>query len=112
MSPDASAERTSPSETGAPRSTRSSYGFLATSEGCAASVMCVSVVRRAMEGAVDHVHLLFARQPHEVDGVTRYADGQAWIFLGMLHGVEQRFAVQHVDVHVEPGAAEVGVHDA
>src|SRR4051812_43376290 len=82
-SPLASAARTSGSGTPFPMSTRSSNGLFASSGGGAnASDMPVS----SMEGAVDDVHLLLARQPHEVDGVARHANRQAWIFLGMLHG--------------------------
>src|SRR5436190_377922 len=64
MSPVASAVRTSVSGTPWPRLTRSSNGLAASSCVCGAvSGMHPSSV----EGPVDDVHLLLARQPHEVD---------------------------------------------
>jgi hypothetical protein len=60
---------------------------------------------------VDDIHLLLARQPHEVDRVARDADRQARVLLRVVHRVEQRLAVQHVDVHVIAGHPEVGVED-
>src|SRR5512142_2887556 len=80
-------------------STRSSYGLLASSEA-------VSGTSASMEGAGDDVHLLLARQPHEVHGIAGDADGQARVFLRVVHGVHQRLAVQDVDVHVVAGGAE------
>src|SRR4029453_18390263 len=73
MSPVASAERTSASGTFLPRSTRSSNGLVASRVVVAASGMDAS----AMERAVDDVHLLFPREPDEVDGVSRDANRQA-----------------------------------
>src|SRR5688572_7945070 len=108
MSPLASAFRTSVSGTCAARSTRSSYG-LAAASACSEAPPDIS---RPVESAVDDVHLLLTRQPDEVDGATRDTNGQAWILLRVLHGVEQHVAVQHVDVHVEARAAEVSVEDA
>src|SRR5262245_64534234 len=99
MSPVASAARTSVSGTSLPRLTRSSYGLFASSG--------VS----PMERPVDDVHLLLTRQSHEIHGVARDADRQARILLGMIHRVEQRVAVQHVDVHVVAGAREERVED-
>src|SRR5215831_15661217 len=83
MSPLASALRTSVSGTSSPRCTRMSKG-LAASSGVALPGSA------AMEGPVDHVHLLFARQADEIHRVARHADGQAGIFLRVLHGVHQR----------------------
>src|SRR6185436_3798763 len=107
MSPDASAARTSPSDIRAPRSMRSSYGFFATSE-----IGWTAIALGAVESAVDDVHLLLAGQPDEVDRVAGDANGQTRVILGMFHGVDERLSIEHVDVHVEPGAAEVGVEDA
>ena len=83
MSPVASAVRTSVSGTSSPRSTRSSNGLFACDGTCdrdsrlSIAARGSSVVRRPVEGAVDDVHLLLARQPHEVHGVARDADRQA-----------------------------------
>src|SRR5580765_5012257 len=98
MSPLASASRTLGSGTPSPRWTRSSNGIFAASETAAASDMGVSV-----KGTVDHVHLLLARQPHEIHRVAGDADRQARIFLRMIHRVEQHVPVQDVDVHVIAG---------
>src|SRR5262245_45638826 len=110
MSPVASAVRTSDSGTPLPRSTRSSYGLLATS-GVAAAVSCSGILRRSVEGSGDHVHLLLAGQTHEVDRVARDANRQVRILLGMVHRVEEHLAIQHVHVHVVPGRAKERVHD-
>src|SRR5687768_1330652 len=79
-SPLASAARTSPSGTEAPRSTRSSNGLAAWRCG-RTSDMPLSVER-----AVDDVHLLLPRQPHEVDRVARHPDGQGRVLLGVIDG--------------------------
>src|SRR3954471_10314730 len=92
MSPVASAVRTSVSGMPAPRFTRSSNGLFASIVVVPASGM----VDLTMERPVDHVHLLLARQPHEVHGVPGYANRQARVVLRVLHGIEQRLAVQHV----------------
>ena len=60
----------------------------------------------SVEGAVDHVHLLLAREPHEVDGVTRDPDCQVRVLLGVVHGVDEHVAIEHVDVHVKARRAE------
>src|SRR5688572_656435 len=104
MSPLASAWRTVCSGTSSPRCTRSSKGLVAFSATVRCSGMGVSV-----EGAIDDVHLLLAAEPHEVHRVPGHADGEARVLLRMLHGVEQRVAVQDVDVHVVAGGGEVGV---
>ena len=51
------------------------------------------------------------REPYEVHRVARDADRQARVLLRVVHGVEQRVAVQDVDVHVVAGGAEEGVED-
>src|SRR6185369_16055006 len=103
MSPVLSAVRTSDSGTPWPRLTRSSYGLFAASGVSACGVSGTGLP--AVEGAVDHVHLLLARQPDEVDRVARHADREARVLLRVVHRVEQRVAVQHVHVHVEAGDA-------
>src|SRR5688572_807629 len=103
MSPVASAVRTSDSGTPFPRSTRSSYGLVASRDGCAPAP--ASGTGCPMEGAVDDIHLLLAGEPHEVDRIARYADRERRVLLRMLHGVNERVAIQHVDVHVVAGAA-------
>src|SRR3954451_14942749 len=108
MSPLATAARTSGSGMPALRLRRSSYGLFAVSG--VSGPLCVSgMAATSVERPVDHVHLPLARQADEVHGVAGHADGEAGVFLRMLHGFEQRVAVEHVDVHVIPGAAEVGV---
>src|SRR6187399_409293 len=101
MSPLASASRTLCSGTASPRWTRSSKGLFAAREAAGASDMGVSV-----ESAIDDVHLLLTGEPHEIHRVAGHADRQARILLGMIHRIEQRVSVQHVDVHVIPGRAE------
>src|SRR5690242_8407829 len=97
MSPVSIARLIADSGTAVPRFTRSSYGLRASSDSVDGSDIEKS---RSVEGPVDHVHLLLAREADEVDGVTRDADRQLRIFLGMLHRIEQRVAIEHVDVHV------------
>src|SRR5688572_23179748 len=109
MSPVLSAVRTSVSPTSSPRWTRISYGLFASSGVAAAVSIAGSSV--GMERAVDHVHLLLAGQADEVDRVARHADRQARVFLRVVDRIEQRVAVQHVDVHVIAGHAEIGVED-
>src|SRR6185369_9893761 len=104
MSPLASASRTLCSGTASPRWTRSSNGLRASSATAGASDTSLSV-----EGAVDDVHLLLARQPHEVDRVARYPNRQARVLLGVVHRIDERVAVEDVDIHVVPGGAEEGV---
>src|ERR1700751_5330423 len=114
MSPAASAVRTSVSGTSVPRSTRRSNGLLASSGvGCLAlSAMALSSQSSSMESAVDHVHLLFACEAHEVHGVARDANRQVGILFRMIHRIHQRLAVEHVHVHVITGHSEVRVENA
>src|SRR4029450_7939096 len=72
MSPVASALRTSDSARPAPRLTRSAKGRGASSAGCAA-VSGSDTGGSAVERPIDDVHLLFAREPHEIDGIARHA---------------------------------------
>src|SRR5262245_51510323 len=105
MSPDASAERTSDSGTCVPRLTRMTNGFGASSDLLPTSTVS-GMAAASMECAIDHLHLLLPREPHEVHGVARHPDGEVRVFLRMVHGVEQRLTVQHVDVHVISRRAE------
>ena len=70
------------------------------------------MVTPPVEGAGDHVELLLAGEPDEVDRVPGHPDGQLRVALGVIHRVQQRGPVQHVDVHVEPAAGDVAVEDA
>src|SRR3954468_20737577 len=53
-----------------------------------------------VEGPVEHVELLLAREAHEVDGVAGHADRELRVAFRVLHRVAQRLAIEHVDVHV------------
>src|SRR5262245_40214743 len=95
MSPLASALRTSDSGTWRPRSTLRSYGLRASS-GVFAAASPSDMRAGSVEGPVDDVHLLLAREPHEVHRVAGHPDRQARVLVGMLDRVEQRLAVEHV----------------
>src|SRR4030095_9981679 len=86
-SPLARAARTAASGTSLPRPTRSSYGLSAASDfpppGSSGNG------RAPVEGPVDHVHLLLAREPHEVHRVARDAARRARVLLGVLRCVQQ-----------------------
>jgi len=62
-----------------------------------------------MERPVDHVHLLIAREPYEVDRVPRHANRQRRILFGMIHGIQERFTIQHVNVDVIAGDTEESI---
>src|SRR4051794_20969059 len=99
MSPVRSASRTVVSGTSLPNPTRSSYGLFASSDvGWVPRLS--DMASGSVEGAVDHVHLLLAREADEVDRVAGHPDGEARVLLWVVHRVQQRLAVQHVDVHV------------
>ena len=66
-------------------------------------------LRPAVEGAADHILLLLARQPDEVDGVARHTNGKLRILVRMLHRVFERFLIDHVQVHVESAVIEIHV---
>src|SRR5215204_4825736 len=106
MSPVTRAIRTSGSDTSRPRWTRSSNGLFA---AIGLSTRMSGMAAASMKRPIDDVHLLVARQADEVHGVTRDPNGQARIFLGMVHRVDQGVAVQHVDVHVVARAGEESV---
>src|SRR5688572_26785848 len=98
MSPLSSALCTSVSGSSFERFTRISNGLFASSGArFAAEVLAIAF---SVERAVDDVHLLFPRETHEVHGVARHADRETRVLLRVLHCVEQRLLVQHVDVHV------------
>src|SRR3954470_9994745 len=105
MSPEARALRTVDSGTFRPRSTRSSNGSFAVS-GVSVIVSWSDTCGSPVEGPGDDVHLLVAREPHEVHGVAGHANREVRVFLRMVHRVEQRVAIEHVDVDVEAGCAE------
>src|SRR3954453_21703698 len=105
MSPDASALRTSVSGTFRPRSTRSSNGLFA-ARGVCTAVLWSDNWGVSVERPIDDVHLLLAREPHEVDRVAGHPNRESRIFLGVVHRIEERVAIEHVDVHVEAGGAE------
>src|SRR4051812_18235905 len=105
MSPEARALRTVDSGTFRPRSTRSSKGSFAVS-GVSVIVSWSDTCDIPVERAGDDVHLLLAREPHEVHGVARHANREIRVFLRMVHRVEQRVAIEHIDVDVKAGRAE------
>src|SRR5687767_3999213 len=84
ISPVTRAIRTSDSDTSRPRWTRSSNGLLAAS---GFSMRISGMAAPSMKRPIDDVHLLIARQADEVHGVTRDANRQARIFLGVVHRV-------------------------
>src|SRR5574339_496384 len=93
MSPVASASRTVASGTSFPRLTRSSNGLFASSGVCG-TVWLSGMTIASVERPVDDVHLLLPREPHEIHRVAGHADGQVRVLFGMIHGVEQRLAVE------------------
>src|SRR5262245_44465000 len=88
ISPLASEARTVVSVMSFPRSTRSSNGLFASSDGAGSALIAIAL--RAVERAVDHVHLLLAGQAHEVHRVARHTNRQARIFLRVLHRIHER----------------------
>ena len=68
-------------------------------EGTSAGIVTQSS-HRGREGARDHVLLLLAGQRVKAHRIARDADGELRIFLGMLHGIQQGLAVEHVDVQI------------
>lgn len=69
MSPLAKAARIVVSGTFRLRFKRSSNGLFPSSD-TRCSVSFSSMAFTAVEGSIDHIHLLLACQPHEVDGIT------------------------------------------
>mmetsp|Transcript_27942 Transcript_27942/g.69736 ORF Transcript_27942/g.69736 Transcript_27942/m.69736 type:complete len:303 (-) Transcript_27942:1411-2319(-) len=64
-----------------------------------------------VEGASDDLHLLVARQPVEVHGVTRHTHRQLRVLLWVLDGIEQRVSVEDIDVEVVCHLPEVSVEE-
>lgn len=64
-----------------------------------------------VEGAANDLHLLLAREAHEVDGVARDTDGELGVLLGVLHGILQSLAREHVHVEVVRALVEVAVEE-
>src|SRR6188508_266140 len=91
MSPVTRAMRTSDSGTSRPSWVRSSNGLFAVS---GFSTRISGMPAPSMERPVDDVHLLVARQAHEVHGVSRDANRQARILFWVLHRVDQHVAIQ------------------
>src|SRR3954451_10438990 len=110
-SPVLSALLTSVSAMPSPRCTRISNGDFASSDTVLVASAGAASTSLAMEGAIDHVHLLLASEAHEIDRVAGHADCEARIILRMVHRVEQGFAVQDVDVHVIAGHSEEAVEN-
>lgn len=67
------------------------------------------ILHRAVESAVDHIQLLFASELDEVHRITRNADSELRIQFRVFHGVQQGFALEHVDVDVEAAAFNVAL---
>src|SRR3954451_21606304 len=62
-----------------------------------------------MESAIDYVHLLLAAQSNEIHRVSRDAYCELRVFLGVVHRIQQHFALQHFYVHVEASRSEESV---
>src|SRR4051794_40224603 len=75
MSPVASAIRTSASGTFLLMPTRSSNGLFASS-GVWMTVTSSDMAACPVKRSIDHVELLLAREPDEIDGVAGHTDGQ------------------------------------
>src|SRR5690554_4195295 len=61
--------------------------------------------------AGNNILLLRTGQSHKIYGIARYPDGQLRIVLGMLHGVFQHFAVEHIHVKVMGIFGKITVHN-
>src|SRR3954464_13033885 len=66
----------------------------------------------SMEGAVDDIKLLLARELDEVHGVTGHPDRELGVKLRGIHGMQEGFAVEDVDVDVVAALGEVAVQHA
>src|SRR3569623_2022626 len=103
-SPVAIAARTSGSGTLRPWLMRRSKGLFASSD-CGLP-RTWSVMSCSVKCPADDVHLLFAVEANEIDGIAGDPDCQAWIFLGMVHRIDQGLAIEDIHIHVIAGAAE------
>ena len=68
-------------------------------------------LHRFVEGAADNLFLLLGRELVEVDRVSRHANGEIGIKLGVLHSVYEFLAVENIDVDVVCIAVEVSAKD-
>ena len=66
-----------------------------------------------MAGTSNNVHLLFAGQVNELDGIAGNTDGEVGVLflLRVLHGVDQLFSAKDVDVQVVGALVKVAVHN-
>ena len=65
-----------------------------------------------MECTCDDIELLLACQFDEVHGISGYPDGQLRIFFRVIHGIDQRLPVEHIDVQVVAVLHGVAIKDA
>ena len=63
----------------------------------------------AVESAADHVSLLFGCQTNEVHSIARHANRELRVLVRILHRILERLLLDHVQVHMEAAAVEVGV---
>src|SRR6476659_9368840 len=68
--------------------------------------------RLSMKRPINYIHLLFARKAHKVHGISRNANSQVWIVLGVVHRIEKHFSIQHVHIHVITRNTEERVEDS
>ena len=62
--------------------------------------VCIDMLHTLVDGSRQHVELLLSCELNEVDGIAADADCELRVFLGMLHGIEQQIAAEHVDIDV------------
>ena len=53
-----------------------------------------------INGTAQYIQLLLACQLNKVNGIAADADGKLRILLGVLHSINQKFAVKHVHIQV------------
>src|SRR5262245_56497854 len=70
------------------------------------------MLHTSVESSIDHVELLFSSQSHEVDSVSGNTDRQVGVSFWMIHGVQERIAIQHVDIHMVARAAKERIEHA
>src|SRR5947209_5475546 len=68
-----------------------------------------SAISLSVESSADDVHLLVTGQPDEIHRIPGDPDRECRIVFWVVHGVQQGFAVQDVDVHVVARRPEEGV---
>ena len=64
-----------------------------------------------MEGTADHLQLLFLGEAVEVHRIAGNANGERGILFGMLVGIHQHVAVEHVHVQVLRALHEIAVQN-